>query len=146
MLVAIHDRPGGFSDRWVTACQERDIPYRLLNLVDPSCWTEVIGCDVLMAQWAIGDPLERSHALRIVMAFESAGGIAFPNSRELWHFDDKLGQHFLAFANALSFAKTHVFFTRKSSLSYLENAEYPHVFKLAKGAGSHNVQLVKSKR
>ncbi len=68
----------------------------------------------------------------------------FPNTKTCWHFDDKVGQKYLLEAVGAPLVPSYVFYDRKQALDWIDNTDFPKVFKLRGGAGSQNVRLVKS--
>ena len=48
MKIAIHHRSGGFSDRWITYCQEEGIDYKIVNCYDSDIIEQLIDCDSLI--------------------------------------------------------------------------------------------------
>ena len=81
----------------------------------------------------------------IGLSVELAGIEVFPDTRTCWHFDDKIAQKYLFEAVDIPHCPTWVFYNLENSLEWIESAIFPKVFKLRCGAGSTNVQLVRSK-
>lgn len=48
MKIAIHHRPGSFSDRWIAYCQQKSIDYKIVNCYDSDIVEQVKDCDALM--------------------------------------------------------------------------------------------------
>jgi glutathione synthase/RimK-type ligase-like ATP-grasp enzyme len=70
------------------------------------------------------------------------GVASFPSTATCWHFDDKLGQKYLLEAVGAPFVPAYVFYDVHEALAWIDQAEFPKVFKLRTGAGSSNVRLV----
>lgn len=70
----------------------------------------------------------------------------FPSAAASWHFDDKVAQKYLLEALDLPFVPTWVFYSEEEALQWLDNARFPKIFKLKRGAASSNVFLVKTRR
>jgi glutathione synthase/RimK-type ligase-like ATP-grasp enzyme len=83
-------------------------------------------------------------ARHVIRAAEVMGLTVFPSTSTCWHFDDKVAQKYLLQAIGAPFVPTYVFYDLKEALHWIDNASFPKVFKLRKGAGSSNVQLVHS--
>lgn len=139
--IAIH-QGGAFPARWLAHAQELGVPARLINGYQASFWEELRGCQALLWHLNQDDPLDLEHARNILRVAELAGLRVFPNHATCWHFDDKIAQVHLLEAIGAPVARTWVFFSRDEALDFLAQTRYPLVFKLRRGAGSMNVQLV----
>jgi hypothetical protein len=73
-------------------------------------------------------------------------GKIFPNLETCWHYDDKVKQDMLLKQAGFPFVESWLFYDRDKALAWAESAEYPVVFKLARGAGSFSVILVKDRK
>lgn len=69
----------------------------------------------------------------------------FPNWQTSWHYDDKIKQYYELKAFNYPVAESYVFYHKTHALDFVEKSNYPLVHKLKNGAGSLNVNLVKSK-
>ncbi len=69
----------------------------------------------------------------------------FPDYKTCWHYDDKVKQDLLLKQAGFPFVESWLFYDKQQALDWAETASYPLVFKLAQGAGSFNVFLVKNK-
>ncbi|OEK02497.1 hypothetical protein BFP97_13625 [Roseivirga sp. 4D4] len=145
MKLAIHKRPGSFSDRWIEYCKLHSIDYKLVNCYADDIIEQVKDCDGLMWHWHHADPKAILFARQLTLSLEKSGKKVFPNSDTSWHFDDKVGQKYLLEAMEAPIVKSHVFYSKKDAVSWVSNTSFPIVFKLRGGAGSINVRLVKSK-
>ena len=145
-MIAIHDSTTGFHPRWVAYCQQKDIPYRLVNCYDSNIIQLLEGCSALMWHHEQSNPRDILIARQILSALEHAGLKVFPDFRTAWHFDDKVAQKYLFEALDIPAVPAHVFVEREKALAWVENTEFPKVFKLRRGAGSAGVRLVSNKR
>ena len=48
MKIAIHHRPGSFSDRWIDYCKEKGVDYKIVNAYDSDIVEQVKDCDAFM--------------------------------------------------------------------------------------------------
>ena len=55
MKIAIHERPGSFSDGCIRYCTEKKIPYKLVNCYDSDIINQLNDCDGLMWHWDQND-------------------------------------------------------------------------------------------
>lgn len=144
--VAIHHRERSFSDRWVAYCELHGIPYKIVNCLDSCIIEHLRSFDALLWHWQHGDPREQLAAHNVIMAVETMGIKVFPSISTCWHFDDKIAQKYLLEAIGAPFVPTSVFYDLNEALCWIDRTSFPKVFKLRKGAGSSNVQLVRSAR
>ncbi|NOU10114.1 MAG: hypothetical protein HOO98_08880 [Nitrospira sp.] len=142
--VAIHHRKGSFSDRWIAYCEQQGIPYKAVNCLDSDIMKQLSSSDALLWHWVHLDPREQLMARDVITAAETMGLKVFPSTATCWHFDNKIAQKYLLEAIGAPFISTYVFYDLKEALRWIDQASFPKVFKLRKGAGSSNVRLVHS--
>ena len=146
MKIAIHDHPGGFSDRWILYCKNNNIDFKKVNCFDTNIIQQLEDCDGLMWQWRHDDYKARLFARQLTFSLIKKGLKVFPNTNTSWHFDDKVGQKYLFEAIGAPLVKSYVFYSEKEALDWIDKTTFPKVFKLRGGAQSINVQLVKTKK
>lgn len=145
MKIAIHENQGGFAEHWINYCKEKAIPYKIVDCYSNTIIQDIADCDALMMHPLQFDYKAEKFYKQLVYSIEQSGKIVFPNFRTLWHFDDKVGQKYLLEAINAPLAPSYVFYSEKEAMAWIENTEFPKVFKLRGGGGSSNVMLVKSK-
>ncbi len=145
MTIAIHNRQGSFSDRWIEYSRENQIPYKVVNAYDSDIIQQIKECSGFMWHWHHGDPKAILFARQLIYSIEAMGIPVFPNAKTCWHFDDKVGQKYLLEAVEAPLVPSHVFYDRKQAMDWVERTDLPKVFKLRVGAGSQNVRLVKNR-
>ncbi|HRN83104.1 MAG TPA: hypothetical protein PK666_12090, partial [Nitrosomonas europaea] len=140
--IAIHARPGSFSDCWIKYCQQKNIPYKTVDCHSSDIIEELGDCSFLMWNWSQTYAEDMLIARGLIKAVESMGIRVFPNSETCWYFDDKVAQKYLMEALGIPMVKSYVFLDRAKALGWARMTKYPKVFKLRGGAGSSNVFLV----
>lgn len=145
-MIAIHNSKLDFHPRWISYCEKKNIPYRLVDCYENNIIRQLAGCDTLMWHFHQNNPKDILFAKQLMFSLQQAGIKVFPDFNTAWHFDDKVGQKYLLEAISESFARSWVFYDKKKALAWADNASFPKVFKLRGGAGSQNVRLVKSKK
>jgi glutathione synthase/RimK-type ligase-like ATP-grasp enzyme len=148
-MIAIHNQPGSFSDRWISYCEEHRIQYRTVDIFDHSIISCLRRLKVTGILFHISDhmaPRTRLAARSVCQSLEAAGIEVFPNLASYWHCDDKIAQHYLLEALDVPRCKTYIFYSRKEGYEWAATAEFPKVFKLRCGSGSTNVQLIRRQR
>lgn len=146
MIIGIHNTEGSFSERWIKYCEAHDIRYKLVNCYDNDIINQLSDCDALMWHFNHKNHKACKFAKQLLTSVQSSGKKVFPDFNTMWHFDDKVGQKYLLEALGAPLAPTYVFYNNKEANEWAQKTDYPKVFKLRNGAGSENVQLVKSKR
>jgi hypothetical protein len=145
-MIAIHDSPGTFSDRWIERCREREIPFARLNCLSTDVVQGCVGKNAVLWHWLFKNPQEQLVARQIIAALERGGILVFPNLASCWHYDDKVGQKYLLEAVGAPLIPTWVFTDKCEAQDWIGQAAWPKVFKLRGGAGSINVRLVRTQR
>ena len=141
-MLAIHHSPISFSTRWIRYCESKGIPYRLVNCYDTDIVQQLADCEALLWHHHHANEKDILFARQLLFALETAGKKVFPDFRTAWHFDDKIGQKYLLEAIGAPFVPAHIFYEEATALDWIHRTTFPKVFKLRKGAGSINVQLV----
>lgn len=146
MKIAIHQNTWSFSERWVNYCKTKNIPYKIVNCFDNDIIEQLNDCDALMWHYSQGNHSELLAAKSILYALEHKGVKVFPNFQTSWHFDNKVAQKYLLEAINAPIVPSYVFYDKKRALQWVEDVDFPKVFKLKGGAASQNVKLVKNKK
>jgi len=142
MQIAIHHRPGSFSDKWIEYCDQHNVHYKLVDCYASDIIGQLQDCDGLMWHWSHGDHRDILFARQLTYSLEIMGKKVFPDSTTCWHFDDKVGQKYLLEAIGAPLVPSYVFYDKRQALDWAKKTTYPKVFKLRGGAGSENVRLV----
>lgn len=144
-MIGIHHRPGSFSDRWIEVCTDRGIPFRTIDCLASDVMQQCEGLDAVFWHWYHDNPSDLLVARQVITALEEKGIVVFPNTETCSHFDDKIAQKYLLEAIDAPLAPSWVFLDRETAMQWIAGAAWPKVFKLRNGAGSKNVQLVRSR-
>ncbi len=146
MLIAIHYQPGNnFSPYWKKYCEENKVPHKIVNCYESNIIEQIRDCDALM--WHINnfDYRDQVFAKYVFKAAEEMGIIVFPKYDDVWHYDDKVAQKYLLEAIDAPMVESYAFYDKKTAREWVNSTTFPKVFKLRKGSGSKNVNLVKTK-
>jgi glutathione synthase/RimK-type ligase-like ATP-grasp enzyme len=147
MRVAIHHDPVSFSERWIEFLKAQNIFYKLYNGFDNDIIRQLKEDDITHFMWHFSQNNfdDMLHARILLRVLNEIGISTFPNEESWWHFDDKVAQKFLLESLDAPYVEAVVFYNKSDALKYIENANFPKVFKLKGGAGSINVKLIKDK-
>lgn len=145
----IHHRNGeeqSFSDRWIELARQRGVTTRIVDARSADFFSTVQDCNGFM--WRFGyDPLSLQFAKRILPAVQQGLRIpTFPSHSTVWTFEDKIAQHYVMCAAGIPTPRTWIFWNRQEAMDFCRDASYPLVLKLATGAKSSNVRLLRSYR
>ena len=149
MLVGIHKAQYGIIDdisiKFKKILEHNNIPYVLLDINKLDFWEQVKKVDLFIYMWKHEDYYKRL-AKTILPIIENHLKIkCLPNQDTCWHYDDKIKQYYLLKNHGFPVVDSWVFWDKKEALSWIKYAKFPLVFKLAGGAGSSNVILLKNK-
>lgn len=144
-MIAIHNNENSFARGWIQYCDENGIRYKVVNCFDNDIIGQIQDCTALLWHFHHADFTDSIIARQILYAVEHSGIRVFPDFKTAWHFDDKVGQKYLFEALGLPSVKAHVFYDKEKALNWANETSFPKVFKLRKGAGSHCVELAKTR-
>lgn len=144
--IAIHERKGSFSDRWVEYCIENEVPFEKVNCFDNNIIAKLERFDALLWHWVYHVPSDVLVAKSLLQTLESMGKIVFPDIATCWHYDNKIGQKYLLETIGAPLVPTYVFYEKDEVLEWINTTSFPKVFKLSTGAGSENVKLVRTRQ
>lgn len=145
MKIAIHQRDGSFSDRWIIYCQKNKIDFRIVNCYDSNIIEQLKDCFCLLWHHHHNDYRDSLFAKGLLFALEQSGLKVFPDFNTAWHFDDKVGQKYLLEGIKAPLVPSYVFYEKKVAKKWVKETEFPKVFKLRGGAGASNVCLVRNR-
>jgi len=140
--IAIHRQVTAFSRPWAELAKARGLDVAIVD-AHAADFLEQIR-DYRAFLWHLNH-VEREdvlHGPAIVRAAEEAGVSAFPNAATAACFDDKLVQARLFAAAGVPVPRTWIFTRAHEAEAFVDEAIYPLVFKLRRGAGSANVRKV----
>lgn len=140
--IAIHNGQFGFHSRWRSYCEENEIPWKSVDCYANDFVRQLKGCSALMWHFSHSKPEDVLIAPAVMQSAAHAGIPTFPDYASSWHFDDKIAQKYLLELFEIPMIKTWLFLERREAELWIEEAEFPKVFKLRRGAGSSSVRLV----
>jgi len=142
MIIAIHHKENGFSQKWIEYCETNNIKYKLVNCYDNDIVAQIEECDALMWHWHHNNPKDILFARQLIYSIEMMGKKVFPNSKTVWHFDDKVGQKYLLESIKAPTINSYVFYDKQEAIKWIGKTTLPKIFKLRGGAGSENVKMI----
>lgn len=145
MKIGIRKK-GDFSLCWIDYCKTHRIPYKIISCYDNNIIEQLEDCDAFMWQHHQTRFKDTLFAKQLLYSLEQAGTKVFPDFNTGWHFDDKVGQKYILEAIEAPLAPTYVFYDKVSARRWVEQTDFPMVFKLRGGAHADNVSLVKTRQ
>lgn len=146
MKIAIHHSKSSFSESWIEYCKEKEIPYKIVNCYRNDIIDQIKDCNGLMWHFHQSNSKDVLFAKQLLYSLQMAGKAVFPDFNTAWHFDDKVGQKYLLEAIGAPLVSSFIFYDKSEALEWVNNTEFPKVFKLRRGAGSSHVKLVQDKK
>lgn len=147
MKIAIHNSNNKeyFNNEWVSYCEKNNISYKLVNAYDNNIIDQLQDCSAFMWHHNHTNYRDLLFAKQLLYSLQKKGIKVFPNFDTTWHFDDKVGQKYLLEAIDAPLVPSFVFYDKEIALQWIEQTNFPKVFKLRGGSGSKNVRLIKNK-
>lgn len=144
MKIAIQNREGGFTDRWVEYCVKNNFEYLLVNCFKNDILDILNKEKVTHLMWHLNHASSKDLMVYpyVMNSVENMGIKTFPNFDTRWHFDDKVAQKYLFESIGAPLVKSAVFYEKDEALAFLKSSHLPLVAKLKRGAGSTNVKLI----
>lgn len=143
--IAIHNRKGSFSERWINYCESHNISYKIVNAYDNDIIQQIDDCSAFMWHYHHADYKDDLFAKQLLYSLQKKGLKVFPDFDTTWHFDDKVGQKYLLESIKAPFVPSYVFYTKQEAYNWIKQTDFPKVFKLRGGAGASNVRLVRTR-
>jgi glutathione synthase/RimK-type ligase-like ATP-grasp enzyme len=144
MKLAIESSNESYSESWCSFCDANQLEYILVDFKSPDFIDLVSACTHLLSAPNLSNCHDLQGVKNLLKVVESMGLTVYPNNTSFWHYDDKIAQMYLLTSIGAPVVDSHCFWTLVGAMEYIATCEYPFVFKLKAGAGSTNVQLVRT--
>lgn len=145
MKLAIHNG-SSWNKKWIAYCQNNNIEHIVLNCYDSDIINQLKINEITHLMWHFHHSKAKDilMARNVLYSAKNLGIKTFPDFETCWHFDDKISQKYLLESVDAPLVPSYAFFDKKEAYIWLENeAKFPIVAKLRRGAGSYNVILLK---
>lgn len=142
--IAIHGQVTAFSRPWAELAKARGLDVAIVDAHAANFVEQIRDCRAFL--WHLNH-IEREdvlHGPAIIRAAEETDMAIFPNAATAACFDDKLLQARLFAASGVPVPRTWAFTRAHEARAFTDEAVYPLVFKLRRGAGSANVRKVEN--
>lgn len=149
--VAIHMDEGkvhstNWALEWARSCERNGIEFDYIDCYSMTSIRDLESYDALFWHFSHYSKRDMMFARSILRSVKALGLKVFPDTEDMWHFDDKVAQDYFLKSLNINVPESRVFFTSNSVKEWLdENPVLPVVAKLRCGSGSQNVRLLDSK-
>ena len=144
MRIAIHKNKSGFTKYWISYCEKKQIPFKLVDAFSTDILKDVKECTHFFWHLSHESYNDQLISKPLIQALESSGIKVFPSSRHLWHFDDKIAQKYFFDIHGFRHAQTDIYYSNREAIRASQSRKYPFVMKLRRGSASSNVFLIQS--
>jgi glutathione synthase/RimK-type ligase-like ATP-grasp enzyme len=145
MLIGIQpDKIGrqSYSEKWAEFLEKLNVSYEYIDLINLKTVTKLKKYDGIMWRWGLAYP-DRLVAPKILDIIEKKLRIpVYPDSNMRWPWEDKIKQLFLLKTYQIKSPDTWVFWEKEDAFNWIQETDFPKVFKLSVGAGANNVTLL----
>jgi len=146
MIVGLYEDENGRFDPYLQI-YERILDYNgieHLRLEASRCdfWETVEKLDLVVFHWVYIDRDQQLGETLIPLLEREMGVQCFPDWATFWHYNNKIKQYYLLQSHGFPVIASFPFWDKDSALSWLEDASFPIVNKLSRGALSEDVILV----
>ncbi len=121
-----------------------EIPYMILDPNSSSLLDDLKECTHLLFRHSQGDTDLKIYETISTIAHNTLGIKCMPDFQSFWPYEDKIKEYYLLKSHGFPIVESHVFWNIEHADAFLKETRFPIVAKLAKGAASSNVVIVKS--
>jgi hypothetical protein len=134
--------------RYVGACRDMGVPYRIMDLSGPD-WLDALAdsdCEAYLV-WPSADVTVRKQMFdeRLRIMVEELGLIIHPGLRELWIYESKRRMYYWLKANGFEAPRTWVFYSMSDALEFARRCPLPIVYKSDFGSGTSGVTILRAR-
>jgi len=134
--------------RFVAACAELGVPYKLVDISGPN-WIDVVreaGCDAFLVRPSYSLSVwKRMFDERLRVIVNDLGMLIHPSYEEIWIYESKRRMSYWLEVNGFPHPRTWVFYGAPEALGFVDAVELPVVSKGDLGAGSSGVRILRTR-
>jgi hypothetical protein len=138
-----------YHTKFVRACMELSVPFRVIDITTPD-WVEAVrgsGCELFFVWPDITTtPLAKLVKDRCDLMEHDMGLTLSPASADRWMYEDKIRLYDWLRVHDVLHPRTWIFFERREAVDFAERCELPIVVKTSFGAASSGVRIIKNRR
>jgi glutathione synthase/RimK-type ligase-like ATP-grasp enzyme len=144
LLLNSINRLPPYSENFRKILTVNDIPYRLLDPNSSSLLEDLKECSHLLFRHSQGDTDLKIYETIFTIAHRMYGIKCMPDFESFWQYEDKIKEYYLLKSHGFPIVDSYIFWNIEHADAFLNEAQFPLVAKLAKGAASSNVVIVNS--
>lgn len=144
LLLNSNGKLCSYSEKYQDLLLLNNLPF---NLIDPNSETlldDLKNCTHLLFRHSQGDTDLKIYEAIFNIAHRIFGVDCSPNYQTYWQYEDKIREYYLLKSHGFPIIDSRIFWTYANADKYLDEAEYPVIVKLPKGASSSNVVKINS--
>ncbi|MCY1634888.1 ATP-grasp domain-containing protein [Marinifilum sp. D737] len=148
MKIAIHNGTG-LNEKSIKYCEANGLNYITVDAYSADIIEYLKNENVTHFLWHFNHNLPEDilMARNVLYSLGSCDIKVYPDFNTGWYFDDKVAEKYILEAIDAPVVKSWPFYHKDTAMKWLrDEAEYPIVAKLRRGAGSYNVVLLKNFR
>jgi hypothetical protein len=137
-----------YHKHYITACNELEISYKLIDLFANN-WMETIeksGCDAFLV-WPSTylSVWKQLYEERLYLISNHLNLVVYPSYQEIWLYESKQKVRDWLQLNDIPHPQTWVYYDFDEAIHFIEDAKFPIVLKLNRGASSSGVEIIRNK-
>ena len=144
LLNSINKLPS-YSENFRKILSVNGIPYKVLDPNSSSLLDDLKECSHLLFRHSQGDTDLRIYETIFTIAHKMYGIKCMPDFESFWQYEDKIKEYYLLKCHGFPIVDSHVFWNIENADAFLNETQFPIVAKLAKGAASSNVVIIKTR-
>lgn len=133
-----------YSEKFKEILEKNNIPFELVDPNSQYLINDIKNYSHLLFRHTLGDSDKFIYETIFHIAHNVYNVKCSPNYESFWPWDDKFKEFYLLKSHNFPVIDSNIFWNSSHALTFLNQAVYPLVVKLPKGASSENVVIVKS--
>lgn len=144
VLLNSNNKLTSYSEKFLKILNLNNVPNKLIDPNSKLLLNDLKECSHLIFHHSQGDTDLRIYETLYNIAHKVYGIKCLPDYNSYWQYEDKIKEYYLLKSYDFPIVDSWVFWNCEKADAFLEEASYPIIAKLPKGAASSNVVLVKS--
>ncbi len=133
---------------YCNSCKELGIEYVIIDLLSNNWISDIREANVDGILVRVKGNIQEQKSLfdeRLYIISEELNIPIYPSKNELFLYENKRMYEYWLTANNFPHPPTHIFYTKKDALDFIDSSKPPFVFKTNGGASSSGVEIIRNK-
>lgn len=146
MLIGVHQNKlikQNYAEKWAEFLIKYNVPFEFVDILH-SDLNDLIKYDGIFFRWALSYPTSLAAPILLDIIEEDIGIPVYPDRAMRWTWDSKIKQFYQLSSLNIPMPLTYIFWDEAEALTWAKSEKFPKVFKLSRGASSHNVTLIQN--